>query len=164
MGERTLTVNGLSKTFSMTDGGSGTWPARPTWSSHSCESTRTWWPRPALRPVGAAEAIGGPGDCVTHMVAEYRLRRDLVWEALSKVPGIRLARPHGAFYAFPGWERPDLHAEEVAQRLLRETHVALVPGTVFGPGGEGHVRLSYCCANADVKEGVARMAAFFERL
>jgi len=165
MGERTLLINGLSKTFSMTGWRIGYLAGPPNLVqplvrihqnlvASACSFVQ--W--------GAAEAIGGPSDCVSLMVAEYRLRRDLVWETLSAVPGIRLVRPQGAFYAFPGWERSDLSAEEMAQRLLRETHVAVVPGTVFGPGGEGHVRLSYCCATADVKEGVARMAAFFERL
>lgn len=165
MGERTLTVNGLSKTFSMTGWRIGYLAGPPNLVqplvrihqnlvASACSFVQ--W--------GAAEAIGGPSDCVTQMVAEYRLRRDLVWETLSAVPGIRLVRPEGAFYAFPGWERPDLCAEEMAQRLLREVHVAVVPGAVFGPGGEGRVRVSYCCATADVKEGVARMAAFIERL
>jgi aspartate/methionine/tyrosine aminotransferase len=165
MGERTLTINGLSKTFSMTGWRIGYLAGPPALIqplvrihqnlvASACSFVQ--W--------GAAEALGGPGDCIAQMVAEYRIRRDLVWETLSAVSGVRLVRPEGAFYAFPGLSRPGLSAEELAHRLLEEAHVAVVPGGVFGPGGDGHVRLSFCCATADVKEGTARMAAFLGQL
>ena len=73
-------------------------------------------------------------------------------------------RPSGAFYAFPGFSGLRLSAEKIALGLLREAHVAVVPGTVFGLGGDGHVRLSFCCSTEDVREGAARVAGYLQRL
>ncbi len=165
MAQRTLTVNGLSKTFSMTGWRIGYLAAPPlllqplvpihqNLVASACSFVQ--W--------GAVGAFRAPIDCVEEMVTAYRVRRDLVWETLSRVPGVDLVRPRGAFYAFPGFSGLRLSAEEIALGLLREAHVAIVPGTVFGLGGDGHVRLSFCCSTEDVKEGLARMAGYLQRL
>jgi aspartate aminotransferase len=77
------------------------------------------------------------------MVAEFRRRRDIVVAGLNDIPGIRCAEPQGAFYAFPNITGTGLTSTELQSRLLRQAGVAALPGTAFGPYGEGFLRMSY---------------------
>jgi aspartate aminotransferase len=77
------------------------------------------------------------------MVAEFRRRRDIVVAGLNDIPGIRCVEPQGAFYAFPNITGTGLTSTELQARLLRQAGVAALPGTAFGPYGEGFLRLSY---------------------
>ena len=91
----------------------------------------------------AIAALEGPWQPVDEMVDEFRMRRDVIVEGLSKIPGISCATPHGAFYVFPNVKDVGIPAPELASRLLQEAGVACLSGTAFGPWGEGYLRLSY---------------------
>ena len=93
--------------------------------------------------AGAIAALEGPQEPVAEMRAEFDRRRRLVEDRLAAMPGVRSAWLQGAFYAFPDVSSFGLSDDALADRLLSEAGVAVVPGSAFGPGGEGHLRLSY---------------------
>ena len=107
--------------------------------------------------LAGLEALRGPQDPVDAMVAEYRRRRDLVVSRLRAIPGLRCALPQGAFYAFPDVRGLPLTAAQLQSRLLEEHGIATLAGTAFGPGGEGHLRLSYVSAPQVLDEALERM-------
>ena len=97
------------------------------------------------------------------MVTQYKQRRNLIVDGLNKI-GLDCHLPAGAFYAFPSIVSTGLSSEEFAQRLLMEQRVALVPGTVFGASGEGHVRCSYATSTRNIEAALERMGSFFKSL
>src|SRR5450756_2305204 len=144
MADRTILLDGWSKTYAMTGWrlGFGVFPAalvepitRLAINSVSCTS--------AFSQYAAIAALEGPQDGVTDMVAEFRRRRDVVVAGLNAIGGISCIEPQGAFYAFPDITGTGRTASELADRLLREAGVATLAGTAFGPWGEGFLRLSY---------------------
>jgi aspartate aminotransferase len=144
MAERTILLDGWSKTFAMTGWrlGFGVFPpalvepiTRLAINSVSCTS--------AFSQYAAIAALEGPWQPVTDMVAEFRRRRDIVVRGLNHIPGVSCLEPQGAFYAFPDITQTGLSSGELAATLLRDAGVALLPGTAFGPYGEGFLRLSY---------------------
>ena len=158
MAERTVVVDGFSKTYAMTGWrlGFGIMPeplarhmAALMNNSNSCTAT-------FVQMAGEA-ALTGPQDEVAAMVAEFRARRDVVLEGLNGIPGVTCARPPGAFYAFPRVEGTGLASAELADRLLDEAGVVTLPGTGFGPEGEGYLRLSYANSPENLREGLSRM-------
>ena len=151
MADRTILLDGWSKTYAMTGWrlGFGVFPAplvepitRLAINSVSCTS--------AFSQYAAIAALEGPQDGVTDMVAEFRRRRDVVVAGLNAIDGISCAEPQGAFYAFPNITGTGLTAGELADRLLREAGVAVLAGTAFGPWGEGFLRLSYANSIANI--------------
>ncbi|HTR97813.1 MAG TPA: pyridoxal phosphate-dependent aminotransferase [Candidatus Acidoferrales bacterium] len=161
MFERTVTVDGFSKTWAMTGWRLGFGIMEEALARHmaalmnnsnSCTAT-------FVQKAGDA-ALHGPRDEVVAMIAEFRVRRDLVVEALNAIPGVRCGRPAGAFYVFPRIERPGLTAEQLADRLLDEAGVVTLPGTAFGAEGEGYLRLSYANSVENLREGVRRIGQF----
>jgi aspartate aminotransferase len=144
MAERTILLDGWSKTFAMTGWrlGFGVFPpalvepiTRLAINSVSCTS--------AFSQYAAIAALEGPWQPVTDMVAEFRRRRDIVVAGLNHIPGVSCLKPDGAFYAFPDITQTGLTSAELADMLLRDAGVAVLPGTAFGPYGEGFLRLSY---------------------
>jgi aspartate aminotransferase len=144
MAERTILLDGWSKTFAMTGWrlGFGVFPpalvepiTRLAINSVSCTS--------AFSQYAAIAALEGPWQPVTDMVAEFRRRRDMVVAGLNHIPGVSCLKPDGAFYAFPDITQTGLTSAELADMLLRDAGVAVLPGTAFGPYGEGFLRLSY---------------------
>ena len=144
MAERTILLDGWSKTFAMTGWrlGYGVFPpalvepiTRLAINSVSCTS--------AFSQYAAIAALDGPWDAVASMVAEFRRRRDFIVAGLNDLPGITCAEPAGAFYAFPNITGTGLSSTELAARLLIEAGVAALSGTAFGPHGEGYLRFSY---------------------
>jgi aspartate/methionine/tyrosine aminotransferase len=142
--ERTILVDGFSKTFAMTGWrlGYAAVPAalvepltRLLINSVSCTA-------PAVQLAGVA-ALTGPRDEVEAMLSEFRRRRDTVVPSLNAVPGVSCATPRGAFYAFPNIRRTGLGSKDLANRLLEEAGVAVLAGSAFGSYGEGYLRLSY---------------------
>ncbi len=161
MAERTIVVDGFSKTYAMTGWrlGFGIMPeplARHMGAlmnnSNSCTAT-------FVQKAGEA-ALTGPQAEVAAMVAEFRARRALVVEGLNAIPGISCASPAGAFYAFPRIAAPGMTSGEFADRLLDEAGVVTLPGTGFGAEGEGYLRVSYANSQANLREGIQRMATF----
>jgi aspartate/methionine/tyrosine aminotransferase len=144
MADRTILLDGWSKTYAMTGWrlGFGVFPpslvepiTRLAINSVSCTS--------AFSQYAAIAALDGPQDGVAEMVAEFRRRRDVIVGGLNEIPGISCAEPQGAFYAFPNITGTGLTAGELADRLLYQAGVAALPGTAFGPWGEGFLRFSY---------------------
>ena len=124
-------------------------------SNSSCVSTIT--------QVAAEAALDGPQDCVGEMVAAYRHRRDVVVDILREAEML-INEPTGAFYCMADISRARLPAREFAFRLLRERGVSVAPGTAFGDVAAGAVRISLASSDADLREGVGRLAEFVHQL
>jgi len=121
----------------------------------------------SIAQKAALAAVEGPQGHVDMMRTEYRHRRDRVIEGLKSIPGIRCVPPHGAFYAYPNvghYLKKDGLADTtvLAERLLQEAHVAVVPGSAFGT--REHLRISYATSLEHIDEGLRRMAAFFSKI
>ena len=152
MADRTILLDGWSKTYAMTGWrlGFGVFPpalvepiTRLAINSVSCTS--------AFSQYAAIAALDGPQDGVAQMVAEFRTRRDVIVGGLNEIPGVSCVEPQGAFYAFPNITGTGLTAGELADRLLYKAGVAALPGTAFGPWGEGFLRLSYANSVANIQ-------------
>jgi aspartate/methionine/tyrosine aminotransferase len=162
--ERTIILDGFSKTYAMTGWrlGYGVMPeplaeevAKLQVNSNSCTSAATQY--------AGLEALTGPQDSVGDMLAEFRARRDLIVAGLNDLPGVECITPQGAFYAFPritGTGRP---AAELADLLLDEAGVACLSGTAFGRNGEGHLRLSYANSRENIARALDRMGEILSR-
>lgn len=158
MKERTITINGFSKTYSMT-GFRLAYIAAPEefirvlniihQHNTSCATS--------FVQHGGITALKEGGDASEEMVKEYKRRRDYIVEKVNSIEGLRLNAPDGAFYAFINIKGLGISSEEFCNYLLDEECVAIVPGTVFGSAGEGFVRFSYASSYEDIVEGLNRM-------
>jgi len=164
MFERTITVNGVSKTYAMTGWRLG-WAVAPipiikalnTLQTHSLTNVTSF-----VQKAGV-EALNGSQESVTKMVEEFRARRDLIMSLIGEIPSLHCPMPAGAFYLFPAYDQK-MSSEDMAAYLLEKAHVAVTPGSAFGPSGEGHFRMSYACSRRDIKEGMARMKEALAKL
>jgi aminotransferase len=165
MRERTLVINGFSKAYSMTGWRLGYVAAPKQLMSAMLKVHQNLTTCAAsVAQAGAVAALQGPQDCVVAMVAEFQRRRDMLVKALNRMPGIRCTMPEGAFYVLPNVRAFGMTSGDLALYLLREAHIAVVPGTSFGPGGEGYLRISYANSYDQIQEGMERMATALERL
>ncbi len=166
-GMRGLTVllDGFSKSYAMTGWrlGYGVMPTplaehvtRLMVNSASCTAS-------FVQLAGIA-ALQGDQTPVARMVAEFKRRRALIVDGLGRLPGVRCARPRGAFYVFPNVTGTGRPSGEVAERLLNEAGVAVLAGTAFGAHGEGYLRLSYANSEANLRLALERMRPVFEDL
>ncbi|MBV8711960.1 MAG: pyridoxal phosphate-dependent aminotransferase, partial [Solirubrobacterales bacterium] len=159
--ERTVLLDGLSKTYAMTGWRCG-YAAVPEplvdpltrliTNSVSCV--------PAFVQAAGVAALTGPQDCVTAMVDEFRHRRDLVIGGLNALPGVSCRSPRGAFYAFPDVSEVRIPSQRLADRLLEEAGVALLAGEGFGAHGDRHVRISYANSQAQLDLALDRIRSF----
>jgi aspartate/methionine/tyrosine aminotransferase len=156
MADRTILLDGWSKTFAMTGWrlGFGVFPpalvepvTRLVVNSVSCTS--------AFSQHAAIAALQGPWDPVEQMVAEFRRRRDVIVPGLNAIPGISCVEPQGAFYAFCNITGTGLTAAQLQQRLLTDAGVAALAGTAFGPAGAGFLRLSYANSVENIQAALA---------
>ncbi len=163
MPERTIILDGFSKTYAMTGWrmGYAILPeslvapfSRLVINSVSGTS--------AHQQVAATEALTGPQDAVDEMVEEFRARRDLIVDGLNAIPGVRCLRPKGAFYVFPDISGTGLTGPEAADRLLNEAGVSVLSGTAFGQVGANHLRISYANSRANIRAALERMRTVFE--
>src|SRR5688500_4224485 len=165
MAERTIILDGFSKTFAMTGWrlGYAVVPTSliPTYSQLIINAISC---APTFAQVGAVEALVGPQDDVDAMVVEFKARRDLVVAGLNDIPGIRCATPLGAFYAFPSIAGTGLSGAELAERLLHEADVCVLAGTAFGGVGTEHIRISYANSRENITEALGRIGRFVEGL
>lgn len=165
MKERTIVVDGFSKTYAMT-GLRLAYCAAP----EEVIVVMTKLLENVLSSVnesiqwGGVAALTESQDCVEEMKAQYRRRRKLIVDGLNAIPGISCLPPKGAFYAFANITGTGLSSRDFAIRLLQEKHVVTVPGTGFGEGGEGYVRLSYATSEEAIREGLKRIREFAENL
>jgi len=160
--ERTITLNGFSKAYAMTGWRIGYLCA----PKDLCEAALkihqyVMLCAPVMGQVGAVEALRSAEEEKNGMVNEYRLRRNLFVAGLNRV-GLPCHVPEGAFYAFPSVEKTGLTDVEFAERLLKEQRVAVVPGSVFGVGGEDHLRCAYAVSRKDLSEALQRIDAFIQ--
>jgi aspartate aminotransferase len=157
MFERTITVNGFSKTYAMTGWRAG-WAIAPKLIFKELNKLQTQSITCVTSFVQEAclEALRGPQESVAKMKQEFKARRDLVHSLIKAIPGLECPMPSGAFYMMPSYDF-DMPSEEMATYLLEKAHVAVTPGSAFGPAGEGRFRLSYAASREDIKEGMARI-------
>ncbi|HZV52450.1 MAG TPA: pyridoxal phosphate-dependent aminotransferase [Candidatus Dormibacteraeota bacterium] len=165
MKERTFTVNGFAKAYSMTGWRIGYVAAPKPLIDVMVRIVQYTTVCPtSFAQAGAVAALEGPQEPVARMRAEFDRRRHLVQQRLAAVPGLTCARLQGAFYAFPDVTSYGLSDDDLADRLLVEAGVAVVPGSAFGPGGAGHVRISYATDYDRLAIGLERLADGLERL
>ena len=165
MAERTIILDGFSKTFAMTGWrlGYAVVPTSliPTYAQLIINTISC---APTFAQVGAVEALVGPQDDVDAMVVEFKARRDLIVAGLNEIPGIRCATPLGAFYAFPSIAGTGLSGAELAERLMHEADVCVLAGTAFGGVGTEHIRVSYANSRENLTEALGRIGRFVEGL
>ena len=158
MFDKTIILDGFSKTYSMTGWRLG-YGVMPRWladavvklmvNSNSCTASFT-------QRAGIA-ALEGPQDAVDAMVAEFRRRRDAICKGLNEVPGFRCALPAGAFYAFPNVTGTGMASRELADMLLNDAGVACLNGGAFGEYGEGYLRFSYANSLKNIMDAIGRI-------
>jgi aspartate/methionine/tyrosine aminotransferase len=158
MDERSVLVTGFSMTYAMTGWRLG-YAVMPEWlvepvvrlinSSTSCT--------PQFVQMAGVEALAGPQSDSADMMSALRERRDLMVQGLNEIPGIECRVPRGAFYAFPNVRQLGLKSSELANLLLDEGGVATLPGTAFGPEGEGYLRLCFSTSEENIVEALKRI-------
>jgi len=158
MEERVIIMDGFSKTYAMTGWrlGFGIMPRELAEKvglllMHSVGSTAQF------TQYAGIEALNGDQDQVGEVVAEYQKRRDLIVKGLNKLKGISCQNPQGAFYAFPNIKELGKASQDVADWILEEAGVALLPGSGFGKFGEGYLRLSYANSLENIETALERM-------
>ena len=158
MQERTIILDGMSKTYAMTGWRLGygvmredlaVLIAKLQTNSNSCTATFT--------QMAGIEALDGPQDEVDRMTAEFRRRREVVVEGLNAIPRISCRTPKGAFYVFPNVKEIGWDVRKLSDFLLNEAGVAVLFGTSFGKYGEGYIRISYANSVENIKEGLSRI-------
>jgi len=159
MKERTIIIEGHSKTYAMTGWRLGyavttadlaEQIAKLMVNSNSCTA--------AMVQMAGLEALRGPQDAVKEMVAELKRRRDAIVSGLNAIEGITCKNPLGAFYVFPNVTAMPMGSDEFAEHLLQEYAVATLSGTAFGKYGDGYLRLSYAGSMESIKKGLERIA------
>ncbi|CCO08390.1 aminotransferase class I/II-fold pyridoxal phosphate-dependent enzyme [Desulforamulus hydrothermalis] len=162
MRDRTILLNGFSKAYAMTGWRLGYAAAHPDFIAAMTKIHQyTMLCAPITAQVAALEALRHGQSAMEQMVAQYNRRRRLVLQGFKEI-GLPCFEPGGAFYAFPYIGHTGLSAAEFAENLLREEKVAVIPGDVFGPGGEQCIRCSYASSVDDLTEAVKRMGRFIK--
>ncbi len=163
MRQRTILLGGFSKNYAMTGWRIG-FAAGPAELIKGLLRVHqyTIMSAPTTAQDAALEAILNGKPYVDEMVHEYNRRRELIVGGLNRL-GLPTVEPHGAFYAFPNVAATGMSEDVFAQKLLDEERVAVVPGTAFGPGGEGFVRCSYATSYEKLEEALRRMERFMRR-
>ena len=162
--ERTVTLNGFSKAYAMTGWRLGYLAApgallEPIVKVHQFATVCS----PPFVQAGGVAAYRGDQEHARMMRDAFAARLQIVRARIERIDGLALAEPAGAFYAFPQITAPAWSSTDLARALLEQAGVALVPGEAFGPAGAGHLRLSYAVSEAELHEGLERIAAFMAR-
>ncbi|MBI5241852.1 MAG: pyridoxal phosphate-dependent aminotransferase [Elusimicrobia bacterium] len=165
MKERTIILDGFSKTYAMTGWRLGYAAAnkelikamsRLSTNCHSCTAS--------FAQIAAIEALTGRQDDVDKMVAEFKRRRDVIVEGLNKLPGFSCKTPKAAFYVFPNIKKLGRTSQEAADFILQDAGVACLAGTSFGSHGEGYLRFSYANSVDNIKEAIKKIGEALPRL
>ncbi|NCQ53328.1 MAG: aminotransferase class I/II-fold pyridoxal phosphate-dependent enzyme, partial [Caldiserica bacterium] len=165
MKDRTVILDGFSKTYAMTGWRLGYAVAnneiidglkKIAVNSFSCVA--------AFVQLAGIEALNGPQDEPERMRKEYETRRNLIVSGLNEIPGISVKVPKGAFYVFPNIKKTGNKSKEVAEYLLNEAGVATLSGTSFGEYGEGYIRFSYATSQENIKLGLEKVKEAFPKL
>jgi aspartate aminotransferase len=172
MKDKTIVVNGVSKTYAMTGWriGYAAGPEEIVAAINKIQSQNTSNPT-SISQKAAVEAISGDQSVVEKMVREFQKRRDVIVDALHEIPGVKCLSPEGAFYVFPNVSniygrsykgKKITNSAELIDYLLDEANVAAVPGAAFG--SDDHIRLSYATSLANIEEGMKRIKNAFAKL
>jgi aspartate aminotransferase len=165
MQDRTIILDGFSKTYAMTGWrlGFGVMPeelapviAQLQINSNSCTSS--------FSQMAGIEALAGPQDDVAKMVAEFKRRREVIVDGLNAIPGFRCLKPPGAFYVFPNITGTGKSSRELADYLLYDAGVACLAGTAFGAYGEGYLRFSYANSMENIRKALEMIRAAVKKL
>ncbi|MEM2465748.1 MAG: pyridoxal phosphate-dependent aminotransferase [Candidatus Bathyarchaeia archaeon] len=165
MKEKTIILDGFSKTYAMTGWRLGYGIMRKDLAekitqlminSNSCTC--------AFVQIAGVEALKGPQDSVEKMVAEFRKRREVIVSGLNNIKGITCRKPKGAFYVFPNITGVGKTSKEFSDYLLNEAGVAVLPGTSFGKYGEGYLRISFANSIENIKKALDRISKAVEKL
>lgn len=164
MRERTIVIDGFSKSYAMTGWRLG-WAMGPRELIAPLVKIHQFgiMCAPTVSQFAGVEAIRTGDDDIAHMRRQYNLRRRFLVGELNDM-GLTCFEPKGAFYAFPSIRSTGLSSEEFCNRLVHEQRVAVVPGNAFGESGEGHVRISYSYSMNHLREACSRIRAFLESL
>jgi aspartate aminotransferase len=163
MKEKTIILDGFSKTYAMTGWrlGYGVMQKDLTQkitqlmiNSNSCTS--------AFTQMAGIEALKGPQNEAEKMVAEFKRRREVIVNGLNKIKGISCKNPHGAFYVFPNIKKTGMTGRELSDYLLNKAGVAVLSGTAFGKYGEGYLRLSFANSVENIQEALKRIGEALE--
>ena len=165
MKERCILLDGFSKTWAMTGWRLG-YGVGPKWlidamaklatNDHSCVAS--------FAQIAAIEALQGPQDAVTAMVAEFKRRRDVIVKGLNQLPGFTCLTPDASFYVFPSIKGTGMKSKALADALLDQAGVACLPGTSFGSFGEGYLRFSYANSVENIEKALAAMKQVLPKL
>ncbi|MBF6591024.1 MAG: aminotransferase class I/II-fold pyridoxal phosphate-dependent enzyme [Ktedonobacterales bacterium] len=163
MRERTILADGFSKAYAMTGWRVG-YLCAPAHLLEAILKVHQYaiMCAPTMSQAAALQALRFGEPDVRRMVASYNRRRKLMVKGFNAI-GLPCYEPHGAFYAFPSIARTGLTSEAFADKLLHEEHVAVVPGSAFGLGGEGFVRCTYCTARERIEDALTRIGRFVQR-
>lgn len=166
MKERTIVCGSLSKTYAMTGWRIGYLAAPSEFISATIKMQQSVILSVcSFAQAGALAALGGAQDCVDAMVAEFARRRRIILDGIAGSPGLSVqTEPLGAFYVFARVDVPGRSTFDVANGLLDQEGVAVVPGLAFGTRGEGYVRISYAASQEDCREGMERIARYMRSL
>lgn len=170
MSERTIILNGCSKSYAMTGYRIGWGITKNKEMAQALEKLAcndTSCPS-AVAQYAALEAITGPQESVKRMLAAYKERRDLIVRLVNEIQGLKCRPPKGSFYLMVNArgliERIGLTAEELCDRIMKEANVLVLPGSVFGYFGDDFIRFSYVSNEEEIVEGLARIKKFVESL
>ena len=164
MADRTIHLSGFSKSYAMTGWRIGYACGQPEVIEAMMKVHQyTMMCAPIQGQMAAIEALRSGDSAVEETREEYNRRRHLMVRGLNRL-GLSCLEPQGAFYTFPSIKSLDMSSEEFAERLLLEERVALVPGSAFGPSGEGHVRCCYAVATDEIEEALVRIGRFVGRV
>lgn len=157
-------IGGFSKMFSMTGIRIG-YVCAPEWILKNIVKVHQYNVScaPSIGQYGALEGLKKSMYHIEHIKEDLKSRRDYVYDRLIAM-GLEVVRPEGAFYIFPSIKRFELNSEEFCEKLLRDTKVAVVPGTAFGKGGEGYIRISYCYSRDDLKLALDLMEKWLNKV
>jgi aspartate/methionine/tyrosine aminotransferase len=158
LSERTITLGSFSKDYAMTGWRIGYIIAKPEFIRViKAVNENNVYSAPSISQRAAIHALRLRKDIQPGLIEEFRERTYYAYERLNRLKGVHVMKPKGTFYLFPNIKGTGLSSGQLAQKLLQEAHVAVVPGSAFGPGGEGYLRLA-------VTLGVERMKEAFDRM
>ena len=162
MKQRTVYLNGFSKSFAMTGWRVG-YACGPRDIIEAMTKIHQYviMCSPIMGQIGAIEALKASSHYVQEMKREYKRRREFIVDRLNEMK-LSCRKPEGTFYVFPSVKHTGMDCVEFAKGLLKSEKVAVVPGTAFGPQGKGHVRMSYATSMPDLKEAMSRIERFLK--
>ena len=164
MKERTILLDGFSKTYAMTGWRMGYGVMRPDLAAHIARlMTNSASCTASFTQIAGAEALRGPQDSVDEMCAEFKKRRDVMVAGLNKIKGFSCRLPKGAFYVFPNISKTGWRSKKLADALLDDAGVAALSGTAFGDFGEGYLRFSVANSIDNIERALERVAAWADK-